>query len=397
MDLNTGIQRKYPRQKAGQARPKIKPDVRMRLWLRSGGICSFRGCEAKLDEHAVTFQESNFSNIAHIIAFKKDGPRGAHSLPVDQRNDYDNLMLVCTECHHLIDSKEHEHSYPADLLKLFKIEHEQNIEFAKEILTAGQKTQLLRCRANILSEVSQISFEQMTQATLPRFPRSRRFIDIDMTRAPGTDSSEYWASKKQEITDAITRALLPGGADFEIDHLSIFALGPMPLLIHLGNRLSNKVTTDLFQRHRDSENWMWKSSDDEIGFQFEKIRDGSCKDIILLLNLSGRNSVATLPEELESNKPVYEVTLRDRTATPTFLNSKNTLEQFKLFYRGLIDQIKIQHREISKIHLFPAVPAPIAVLCGRELLHKADPVLVVYDYNKNKNGFEFAMEVNDGR
>jgi len=46
------------------------------------------------------------------------------------------------------------------------------------------------------------------------------------------------------------------------------------------------------------------------------------------------------------------------------------------------------------IHLFPAVPAPIALLCGRELLPKADPSLMVYDYVDNKQGFKFALQVN---
>ena len=48
---------------------------------------------------------------------------------------------------------------------------------------------------------------------------------------------------------------------------------------------------------------------------------------------------------------------------------------------------------IPKIALFPAVPAPVAVLCGRERLPKVHPALHVYDYDKNAGGFTFQLEV----
>ena len=59
--------------------------------------------------------------------------------------------------------------------------------------------------------------------------------------------------------------------------------------------------------------------------------------------------------------------------------------------------IKANHGNISAISLFPAVPAPIAVLCGRELLPKVDPELWVYDNNKRKEnkGFNLILKVNE--
>jgi hypothetical protein len=41
------------------------------------------------------------------------------------------------------------------------------------------------------------------------------------------------------------------------------------------------------------------------------------------------------------------------------------------------------------------VPAPVAVLCGRELFPKVDPVLLVYDGDKRKGGFNLIMRVNE--
>jgi len=57
------------------------------------------------------------------------------------------------------------------------------------------------------------------------------------------------------------------------------------------------------------------------------------------------------------------------------------------------------HPQLETIHLFPAVPPPIAILCGRELMPKVDPALRVYDFRKKQGGFDFVLEVNknDGR
>ena len=49
---------------------------------------------------------------------------------------------------------------------------------------------------------------------------------------------------------------------------------------------------------------------------------------------------------------------------------------------------------VKELHLFPAVPALIAILCGRELLPKVHPELLVYDFDKQKAGFTFQLKVN---
>jgi hypothetical protein len=384
--------RRKSKTKAG--RPTVKANIKLKLWLKAGGLCSFRGCAKKLTEHCLTFEETNFSNIAHIVGYEIGGPRGNHPLPMAQRNDYENLMLVCTDCHKLIDSSETAGNYSVELLQSYKKEHEDQLSFVQDIYLKGEKSHLLRCRANIGIEVVQISVEQMVKAISPMYPVSRDFIDIDMTKTSGVDNHFYWESKKQDITNIVNRSLASNGVMSEIKHLSVFALGPMPLLMHLGNCLSNKIPTDVFQRHRDVEDWSWKPDSKSVTFKLNKILEGSDTEVHLILSLSGKIPLEYLPKDLSKGATVYEVVLDGCDSTPTFLTSKKTLENFKIFYRNLISKLSANHKGLNKVHLFPAVPAPIAVLCGRELLHKVDPVLAVYDFNKNNGFFEFAMEVN---
>jgi hypothetical protein len=91
---------------------------------------------------------------------------------------------------------------------------------------------------------------------------------------------------------------------------------------------------------------------------------------------------------------VYEITLSGATPTPTFLCAREDVSRFKEAYQAFLREVMRDHGILQAIHMFPAVPAPLAVLCGRELFSKVDPTLLVYDYDKAKGGFSFAMEVN---
>ena len=70
-------------------------------------------------------------------------------------------------------------------------------------------------------------------------------------------------------------------------------------------------------------------------------------------------------------------------------------EIFRTTYQEALGAIVLEHGSGGSLHLFPAVPAPVAVLCGRELLPKAHPELRVYDFDAAKGGFQFQLTVNN--
>ena len=82
----------------------------------------------------------------------------------------------------------------------------------------------------------------------------------------------------------------------ETGHISLFALAPIPLLVYLGSKLSNKVPVDVFQRHRDTEDWVWKDSGTPAEYHFDKIREGRGRGCIaLILSLSGKIKPGGMP------------------------------------------------------------------------------------------------------
>src|SRR5215204_3742587 len=114
--------------------------------------------------------------------------------------------------------------------------------------------------------------------------------------------------------------LFAQGGDLEaVGHLSVFAIGPIPLLGHLGSRISNKVPVTLFQRHRDSGDWTWKSEGAAVSYQVDCLQDrGKDSPVALVLALSGDVKLNVLPEAVRTASTVYRITLSGAVPDPTF-------------------------------------------------------------------------------
>lgn len=375
-------------------REKIPVTTQLKLWVRAGGRCEFYGCNEYQFRDSLTLKETNYSNIAHIIAVSLVGPRGDDPLPLNKRNQVENLMLVCRKHHALIDSKEHEKEYPKELLLGFKKQHEYRILQ----LTGSQPhhaTTLIRLRANIGTQAVDIPIEQINEAIFPRYPSDSRGIEIDLTRLHAQEEDPFWQLASSEITERLKDLHTEGVSYTPVNHVSVFALAPMPLLMHLGHKLSNKIPADLYQRHRSPENWIWRQDGAPVFYEVKQLRKGRDPNRVgVLLSLSGTISQKSLPEDDLGDCSLYELTLKDIPPNVTFLNSKDDLERFKGVYHELLGLIRQNHPECSEILMFPAVPAPIAVTCGRELLPKAHPSLLVYDFDKKNKMFKFTLRIN---
>ena len=94
------------------------------LWSKAGGYCSFPDCrremvrEATPDDAAVLV-----GKIAHIVAQQHDGPRGAETPPGGEIDGYQNLILLCGDHHHVIDTQVA--TYPVAKLLQTRTDHER--------------------------------------------------------------------------------------------------------------------------------------------------------------------------------------------------------------------------------------------------------------------------------
>jgi hypothetical protein len=369
----------------------VPPLVRLILFVSAGGRCEFDGCNKFLLAHHVTLTTGNFAEVAHIVAFRLDGPRGKNESRTADIHQSENLMLLCPGCHKLVD--DHPKRYPVPTLKKYKENHERHIHHMTS-LRPEFRTSVLIVTANIGEQGAFIPFDQVIEALAPRYPVSKPGKLIDLTPIPIHDAASL-ETAREAIRRGLAQIYDTGGEAQTIKHLSVFALAPIPLLVDLGARLSNKIPTDFYQRHRDTESWTWKQGGAPVSYTFGIAQQGSDHSkVALMMSLSGKLRVQDLPSSIDENFTVYEFTLKDSTPNPAFLKTRADLDAFRTSYQALLGSILDKHGIVKELHLFPAVPAPVAILCGRELLPKVHPCLLVYDFDKQKGGFTFQLKVN---
>jgi hypothetical protein len=371
----------------------IKPAATVLLAARSGGRCEFAGCNKYLFEHPLTLRDGNFSERAHIVAFSEDGPRGNDGPRPADINSVDNLMLLCPACHKLIDDNPGD--YPRPLLEGYKRDHEKRIKYVTG-LGPDMRTTVVQLKAKIGGSAVDIPAPHIYEAVAPRYPSDRSGYVIDLTDYECEDRAEYYALATDKIATE-TERIYARGMDVEATrHISLFALGPIPILVYLGHRLSNKIVVDFYQRHRTGEPWKWKSEGAPVHYRARARRTGSDPSrVALILSLSGTIGLQHLPSSIDQSFTVYELTLEDRLPTPDFLRRREDLEEFRIAYREFLATLIRNHPAVKELQLFPAVPAPVAVACGHDLLPKVHPSLVTYDNDKASGGFIQRLRIND--
>jgi hypothetical protein len=239
----------------------------------------------------------NFSEIAHIVAFSKEGPRGYVCPEPKRKNDANNLMLLCPQCHKLID--DHPDRYSISTLEKYKIRHEERIRHVTG-LGPDLKTTVVQLKTKVAGQVVTIPISQVTEAVAPRYPTDARGYIIDLTNIE--EGNEFVDVAIQEIRRKIERLYDRGMDVAETRHISLFAVATIPLLIFLGSQLSNKVPVEVFQRHRDTEDWVWKASGKPVEYKFHKIRTGhDPRNVAMLISLSGKIRINSLPPMIKAN------------------------------------------------------------------------------------------------
>jgi hypothetical protein len=329
--------------------------------------------------------------MAHVVAFSPQGPRGRRRLDTKKLNSIANLMLLCPWCHKLIDRRAAE--YSVTTLRRFKQRHEDRIHRLTGT-QPDQETRVVILKAKIGAQAVDLSPGEIQEAIAPRYPDPDSYV-IDLTAIPDGDDAVFWENAKRTIAQNCERLYATRMDGPPPRHISLFALAPIPLLVHLGSRLSSKIPMDLYQRHRDKENWTWKTSGEPAAYTVNVLRRGSDRSkVALLLSLSGSIPPEKLPPQIDSGFTLYEVTLAKGLPNPGFLRLRQDLVAFQRVYQEVLATVVKEHGLVDEIHLFPAVPAPVAVICGREPLPKVHPALIIYDYNKHKGGFGPTIRIN---
>ncbi len=94
------------------------------LFAKSGNRCAFEDCPRILTaDGSPPDRIVVLGEVAHIVAKVRTAPAGSALLTPEERNRYDNLILLCAQHHQLIDAQPQ--TYTVQRLHAMKEEHER--------------------------------------------------------------------------------------------------------------------------------------------------------------------------------------------------------------------------------------------------------------------------------
>jgi len=119
--------------------------------------------------------EVNLGDVAHIVGRKRStsSPRGDDPLAIDERNNADNLMLLCSEHHHKIaDKRQLVPDFPRDRLRRMKREHEEHILGITEL--GDERGGVVVRMVGQIRKTSSLISNDAVSVTPPASPGARR-------------------------------------------------------------------------------------------------------------------------------------------------------------------------------------------------------------------------------
>lgn len=242
----------------------------------------------------------------------------------------------------------------------------------KNVQKREVETLVVTYSAMIAADSPQIDYGQACGALPKGIVPSEHPFEIKNDN-PEQDEAKFWERESAFLVKKVNELFTSMSVTKKM-HLSLFALAPMPLLVKLGSLLNEKYQVEVYQKHRNPDNW---NRLDEEGQEFAVKRpDNMNKKAVLVFSLS-----ASIRDRInhfyDDNASIWEVTVVNPNMD--MLRSKRQQDDFKEIVRDLLTEISNStHDNTIAVHM--AMPVACAVEFGRVWMSKGHKPLELYDY-----------------
>ena len=378
--------------KAKTARKKLGDFAYGLIFAKSAGRCQF--CNKLLYEHHLTTEDCNLAELAHIVAFKAAGPRGDETKSVFLDGKECNFLLLCHDCHRLIDH-EGKYEYTEEQLLTLKRTKEDEIRKVTETV-ASTKTNCIAYTAKIGDYMPSISDAEVRKAVIDdhMYPANHEPINLKSTDLGIGDNEEaFWTVEANRLCNLFSKKVYNGNEGTrEIQNYSVFALAPQPLLVKLGSLLENKTTIHIFQRHREpKETWSWPESDYQDNLLIVEPNMRAIGVPVLVFAISAKAIVTCVKKQLKNitdNIWIVEASLPNYN----WCANKAQQQHFRNISRRVLDAIRLRNPG-EGIHVYMAMPNSLAVEFGRVWMPKADAPLLLYDIDRITKQYNKVLKI----
>ena len=350
----------------------------------SAGRCHF--CNKFLFTDAVTLEDNNDSNLAHIVASSPDGPRGDEKKSQQLSDKIENLMLMCQEHHHLIDA--YPEKYTVETLKDMKKAHEERVRSLCASMNL-EKTEIIIFQADIKGQqLAKISPQHAVLAFIHnKMPFSKNGTRIELSCIEDYHAEKYWELMSRTLEHQF-KSKIVNALEFNPQlHFSVFPLAPIPLIVKLGYLMGDKIRADVYQKTRLPDTWKWQSEEVTNSFEIIKHPMRSGNRTALILSLTANVSEDRVIEVFDADI-IYAI--RASRLGVDCIQSSLDLSEFWHKYQEVCDEITNTSKRDHEVNVFPALPVSAAFEVGRHYMPRVYPKLVIYDDN---NGFFKSLSI----
>jgi hypothetical protein len=338
------------------------------LWGRSAGRCAMPECRVELFAEATEYDPIVvIGEIAHVAAAADSGPRSAPELAPAQRNDYQNLILLCQNCHARIDGQ----------TGFYSVERLKNIKETHEAWVRASLPERGRSRtgwtALALRGDHPLDLATADAALTPDF-----IIDNPQSLQVPTDTSD-WPAVDRTIA-AKARQLLAEDDIFD-RRIAIFPLAPVSACISLGYHLTSRPHVRLFQHHRDERTWAWPRLLAPAQDIVVSGLDGNTQRSRAATFVFHLSAAITDDVLIEANAPLdLRVDFRVPQPSTGWLLHPDQLTWAALEVRRAFERAMLLAPNAAVWHIFYAGPAPLAVAIGQQLNPTMYPPIQLYEF-----------------
>ena len=162
------------------SRGAASPDThtQRRLFAASAGYCQNPGCANELFIDAAG-KNIHIAEMAHVFAANDGGPRAKPDLSEEERGAFENLIMLCANCHTLVDKAPN--SFPDKLILGWKREHANKLQWLFGAVRFGNRADARQTVVPLLAENHAI-FKQYGP-------------HVDAARNPESGVAEQWKRK----------------------------------------------------------------------------------------------------------------------------------------------------------------------------------------------------------
>lgn len=361
-------------------RKRLNPTTEKILWAMCAGRCE--KCGRLIYQHPLSKAVGNFAQIAHNLPVATNGPR-ANFKVIDSDsdiNDVSNLLLLCYDCHREIDEISPD-KYSPDVLKRIKFDFEEFILKATNVERV-EPTLVIKYSPNLHNKRLQVTGVQKAL-----FPEKYIKEEVDLTLCNSTyavGDTEFWSIEEKNLVRTFNQKVLPAIENYKdgFINVSVFAIGPIPLLVKLGALLSNKHNIDVYQLKKAPQStWEWEYANTNTEYVINYIKEvKNPEKVIIMFSISGIIRYEEVKKSISTENSIVVEIRTNQTPFDDFLRNKVQLDKFVKCYQTIKEEMRNKCSKTVRAHMFLSVPVAAAVEIGRHWNMAVDLPFTVYNY-----------------